>query len=177
MKYHPAKPGALVLLMALAGVCLNASPCAASEGGIGAYWPGYRNYLAGIVPPDPGYYLREDVVGYTATAPRVVLNGHPVRNASANVVVDTVEPSYVFAHKILGAAHAVVLTTEVMWDQLSGNVIGTSLTHRVTFSTWATRSSRLYFWAGTRGNSITTPTSPFSCRPESMIFKEWPTPA
>ena len=75
-----------------------------------SYLPGFRNYLAGIVPSKPGFYLRSDVVYYSGTAPRVVLNGQPVENISVDAALGIIEPEYVFPWKIFGANHAVVIT-------------------------------------------------------------------
>jgi hypothetical protein len=112
----------LLTLLLLAG-----PPCFGAEGGSGAYWPGFRNYAAGIVPPKPGLYLRDDTLVYSAGAPRVVLNGQPVENISIDAVVNIVQPSYVFPRKLFGATHALVVTQPFVWAKLSGRIIGTSI--------------------------------------------------
>jgi hypothetical protein len=101
--------------------------CTASESGLNAYWPGFRSYLSGVVPSTPGFYLRSDVVVYSGTAPKVVLNGFPVDNVKADALVAIVEPEYVFPWKLAGANHAFVVTQALDWAKLSGHVIGTSI--------------------------------------------------
>lgn len=114
------------LLLAALLVCTGAR-CRAAEAGSGAYWPGFRNFMAGVVPPKPGLYLRNDVLGYTATAPRVVLNGFPVKNADLTAVLDIIEPEYVLPHKLWGANHAIVITQAFPHADLSGAIIGPNL--------------------------------------------------
>lgn len=117
----------IYLLLLLVLFLLTHSTCFAAEGGSGAYWPGFRNFVAGIVPPKPGLYLRNDIVAYSATAPRVVLNGFPVENVSADIIADIIEPLYVLPHKLFGANHAIVITQPLVWAELSGGIIGTDL--------------------------------------------------
>lgn len=98
--------------------------CYAAEGGSGAYWPGFRNYMAGVVPSQPGWYFRNDVIGYTATAPRIVLNGFPVEGAKLDAVLDIVEPEYVLPRKLWGANHAIVLTQGFAYAEFDGTITG-----------------------------------------------------
>ena len=114
----------MLLELALASFTM---PCTASEEGLGAYWPGYRNYLAGVVPSEPGVYLREDVIGYTASAPKLVSNGQPIGGSSSGMATGIVEPWFVTNHKIWGATHAVVLIVPLAWGEARGNVIGTNI--------------------------------------------------
>lgn len=111
-------------------VILLLLPCVqsqAAEAGAGAYWPGFRNYMAGVVPSKPGLYFRNDIVGYTASVPKVELNGLPVGNADLSAVLDIVEPEYVLPHKLWGASHAIVLTQAFAYVNLSGTVLGPNL--------------------------------------------------
>lgn len=120
----PHLPHPSVLWMLLGLVILAQPATFAAEAGVGHYWPGFRNYMAGVIPAKPGLYLRNDIVGYQATAPRVVLNGLPVEGVSADVVVDLVEPLYVLPKKLFGATHAIVLTQPFAWTHLAGTVTG-----------------------------------------------------
>jgi hypothetical protein len=99
-------------------------PSFCAEAGLGAYWPGYRSFMTGLLPPKPGLYLRNDVVSYRAHAQRVVLNGLPVEDVSAHVTVEIVELTYVFPKTLLGARHAALLTQPYIWSDLSGLVVG-----------------------------------------------------
>lgn len=101
--------------------------CDAAEAGAGQYWPGYRNYMAGYVPSKPGLYLRNDFVGYTASVPKVELNGLPVGNADLSAFLDIIEPEYVMPHKLWGANHAIVLTQGFAYVELSGTVLGPNI--------------------------------------------------
>jgi len=80
--------------------------------------------MAAYVPPKPGLYLRNDIVGYTAAAPRVVLNGLPVQNADLSAVLDIIEPQYVLPRKLWGASHAIIVTQGFAQLDLSGTVEG-----------------------------------------------------
>lgn len=106
---------------------LAQSACFGAEAGVGPYWPGFRNFLAGVIPSKPGFYFRDDLVYYTATAQRVVLNGLPVENANVHLWADIVEPYYVFPKKLFGATHAFVVTQPFVWAKVSGQIIGTEL--------------------------------------------------
>ena len=120
-----AKRRALACL--IVGIVLAAPlQCFGAEAGSGAYWPGFRNYLAGVVPP-PGFHLRNDLATYAATAPRVVLNGLPVQNVSTDVIADIVEPIYVSPKKLFGARHGIVLTQPIVWAHLRGTIAGTEI--------------------------------------------------
>lgn len=112
------------LVAALVTIC---SHCHAAEGGSGPFWPGYRNYLAGVVPPKPGLYIRNDVLAYWATVPRVPLNGLPITNARVNAALDIIEPEYVLPHKLWGANHAIVITQPFVWAHLKDDIMGTDI--------------------------------------------------
>jgi hypothetical protein len=99
----------------------------AAEAGLGAYWPGYRGFTTGVVPPRPGFYLRNDTVVYSSRAERVVLNGLPVDNVSAHVVVDIIQPLYVMPRKLFGGNHPVLLAIPIVWAKLGGHIIGTNI--------------------------------------------------
>lgn len=129
---RPVKSAALLFVFFI----LAPLRCNSAEGGLHSYLPGFRNYLAGIVPSKPGFYLRSDVVYYSGTAPRVVLNGQPVENISVDAALGIIEPEYVFPWKIFGANHAVVITQLYNWADLSGRIIGTDIEpsdHRSSF--------------------------------------------
>lgn len=119
--------GSAGIVLLLLVILFAETVCFATEAGLGAYWPGYRNYLAGIVPSKPGFSLRNDVVFFSGTADRVVLNGLPIENVSADVVVEIIEPIYVFPWKVFGGNHAFVVTQPFAWAKLSGRVIGTNI--------------------------------------------------
>lgn len=112
-----------VFLLAL----LSNAPSDCAETGSGAYWPGFRNFMSGVIPSKPGLYFRNDLIVYSATAPRVVLNGLPVANVSATAVLDIVELEYVFPRKLWGAKHAIVVTQPLIWGSFRGQVIGTNV--------------------------------------------------
>ncbi len=113
------------LLLALSSGC--ATPCRAAEAGTGAYWPGFRNYMAGVVPPKPGSYLRNDFVGYSASVPKVVINGLAVGDAKIDALLEVIEPEYVLPRKLWGANHAVLITQGLAYVELSGTVLGPNI--------------------------------------------------
>lgn len=121
------RPKCLVLSLLLVFLLVGQPRCFAAEAGSGPYWPGFRNFMAGVVPPKPGLYFRNDVLYYSATAPRVVLNGLPAKNISANATLDIIEPEYVFPWKLWGATHAFVVTQPFVWGKLKGRIDDTNL--------------------------------------------------
>lgn len=123
----PLKHNKAIIFLSLLIFLFAHTPSLAAEGGSGAYWPGFRAFLTGVVQSKPGFYLRNDIVVYSATAPRVVLNGLPVENVSLDAVVDLVSPSYVFPKKLFGANHAFLVTQPFIWAKLSGRIIGTAI--------------------------------------------------
>lgn len=116
-----------ILCLLLICMIFTHQPCIAAEGGIGAYWPGFRSFMTGVVPSKEGLYLRNDVVVYSASAPRVVLNGLPIENISVDAVFDIIEPTYVFPKKLFGANRAAVITQSLIWLKQSGGIIGTDI--------------------------------------------------
>lgn len=132
-----SKCSVIVFLLTVLIVAATTIPCFTAEAGLGPYWPGFRNFLAGVVPTQPGLYLRNDVVFYSSTASRVVLNGLPVDNVSATVWADIVEPFYVMPQKVFGATHMIVVTQPFVWAKLSGHIIGTDINPSGTRSSHA----------------------------------------
>lgn len=59
--------------------------------------------------------------------PHEVLNGLPVKDVSANAVLDIIEPSYVSPEELWGATHAIVVTQPLTWGKLKGQVIATDV--------------------------------------------------
>lgn len=119
--------GIRVLLLLASLLLISHSQCSAAEAGLPNYWPGFRNYLGGVVPHKPGFYFRNDIIFYSASAPRVVLNGLPIENISADLAADLIEPLYVLPRKLFGATHAVVVTQPLIWANLNGRIIGTDI--------------------------------------------------
>lgn len=81
-------------------------PAYAAEGGQSPYLKGYRDILTGLVPPEPGTYLRKDVASYTGEVDRTVLNGLIRGNLEADAVADLVALTYVTPHKLFGGTFA-----------------------------------------------------------------------
>lgn len=134
--------GALLVALALSA---NQAPSYAAEAGTGAYWPGFRTYLTGVVPSKPGLYLRNDIIGYSGSIPKVPLNGVPVADASVDAVIEVVEPVYVMPHKLWGANHAILVTQGFAYVELTGTVLGPDVTVSGNrFAPTGTAISRLY---------------------------------
>jgi hypothetical protein len=97
----------VALCTLLAAVILAAwRPAAALEAGTSTYLHGYKDFLSGIVPPEEGWYFRNDLVYYTGDISRTVVGGRVSVGLSEELVADLPAASYVAPFRILGANYA-----------------------------------------------------------------------
>lgn len=106
---------AAVSCLAQAAIFVSAGvgPALAVEGGSGAYFPGSRDTLAGIVPP-PGTYLAFTYDRLEGSVEGLSVGGLPIR-ANANVSLDLIRlgVTYSFDAKLWGGQPAVNLTIPI----------------------------------------------------------------
>ena len=96
----------LLASVALCSVTFAAAPPAlAVEGGIGAYFLGSRDTLAGIVP-GPGTYVGLDFIGFSGTVGDVSIGGFPVVEAEIDTTVYKLSLTQVFSGSVLGGTPA-----------------------------------------------------------------------
>jgi hypothetical protein len=91
----------------------------AAEGGQSPYLKGYRDGLTGLVPPQPGLYLRNDLVYYGGDMGGTVLNGRVEANLDVKSLADVISPTYVTSAKILGGTYAVNLAVALVYADVT----------------------------------------------------------
>jgi hypothetical protein len=94
----------------------------ATETGFGAYLPGYRDFLTGVVPPYPGLYLRNDAYFYNGTVNRAVLEGAVNLDLDAFLFADIITASYVLPGTLLKANVAIGAALPIMHSRLKGQL-------------------------------------------------------
>lgn len=111
------------ILLVLGVILMSLSPrVQATEGGFGAYLPGYRDFLTGIVPPKPGLYFRNDFYFYDAGVSRTVRQGAVNLNVDIFLFADIIQPTFVFPGDIFGAKFAMGAALPIMDTHLSGSL-------------------------------------------------------
>jgi hypothetical protein len=86
--------------------CLTAAPALAVEGGTSSYLKGYKDFLSGVLPTDPGLYLRDDVIYYNGSVGASVIGGKVRIGISQWSLSNVFDPTYVTPLHILGATYA-----------------------------------------------------------------------
>ena len=95
------------LATGIAGIALaTASPALAAESASSPYINGYRNFLTGIVPPQPGIYLRNDWFFYEGDAGAAVIDGRAQAGVRDDIMAVLFAPTVITPHKILGGTYA-----------------------------------------------------------------------
>jgi hypothetical protein len=96
----------------LAGVGTGAAQ--AAEYGTGPWVKGYTDIFGGIVPPQPGLYIRNDAYHYEGTVNATVFNGRIALGVEENYLADILALTYVTPWKILGGAYAVAVAPSLV---------------------------------------------------------------
>lgn len=112
-------------LAALSGACaaaLSAAPSAlAAESGQSPYIKGYRDLLIGLVPPEPGVYLRNDLIYYGADVDRTVLNGQVQLELDSKALIEALSISWVTDVKIFGGQYAFGILPTLMYADVTAS--------------------------------------------------------
>lgn len=95
----------LVLLAATAAGFLALSPAAALEGGQSAYLKGFRDFLTGQIPLEPGVQMRQDTYYYSGSG---TVGSAGTRRLDANIsgLAELVGPIFVSPWQFLGGTYA-----------------------------------------------------------------------
>jgi hypothetical protein len=112
MPRSSASPLRRVTGLAVAAACataIAASGAHAAEYGTGPWAKGYTDILGGIVPPQPGLYVRDDAYHYQGDADRVVFDGRVQLSVEEKYLADLLAVTYVTPFKILGGTYAVAV--------------------------------------------------------------------
>ena len=96
----------------LAGVGTGAAQ--AAEYGTGPWVKGYTDVFGGIVPPQPGLYVRNDAYHYEGTVNATVFNGRIALGVEENYLADILALTYVTPWKILGGTYAVAVAPSLV---------------------------------------------------------------
>ena len=78
----------------------------AAEFGADPWIKGFTDIYAGILPTQPGFYFRNDVYHYEASAERTVFNGFVQLGVDQDLTADIATVTYVTPWKILGGTYA-----------------------------------------------------------------------
>ena len=96
----------------LAGV--GASAAQAAEYGTGPWVKGYTDIFGGIVPPQPGLYVRNDAYHYEGEVNATVFNGCIALGVEEDYLADILALTYVTPWKILGGTYAVAVAPSLV---------------------------------------------------------------
>jgi len=103
----------LGLLVAVTAALVS-SNLRAAEFGAGPWIKGATDIFAGVVPTDPGFYFRNDVYHYNASAERVIFNGRVSLEVSQDMTATLPALTYVSPFKLFGGTYAVGVVPSIM---------------------------------------------------------------
>jgi hypothetical protein len=110
---------AALLAAAIVG-SLGMGGAEAAEYGTGPWLKGYTDILGGVIPPQPGLYVRNDAYHYQGDVSATIFDGRVQLGVEEKYLVDVLSLTYVTPLKILGGTYAVNVTPTVM--QMDVNV-------------------------------------------------------
>jgi hypothetical protein len=110
------------LALAAALMAIGASGAHAAEYGTGPWVRGYTDLLGGILPPQPGLYVRDDAYHYEGDASRIIFNGNAQLNVDQKYLADLLALTYVTPFKILGGTYAVAVVPTFVQMNVKVNV-------------------------------------------------------
>jgi hypothetical protein len=96
----------------LAGV--GAGGVQAAEYGTGPWVKGYTDIFGGIVPPQPGLYVRNDAYRYEGEVNATVFNGRIALGVQEDYLADILALTYVTPWKFLGGTYAVAVAPSLV---------------------------------------------------------------
>lgn len=106
-------------VVALAGVAsilgaIAAETVEAAEFGTGPWVKGYTDIFGGVVPPQPGFYLRTDAYHYKGDVDATVFNGLVELGVDQEYTATIAALTYVTPWKILGGTYAVAVAPSMV---------------------------------------------------------------
>jgi hypothetical protein len=110
------------LALAAALMAIGASGAHAAEYGTGPWVRGNTDLLGGILPPQPGLYVRDDAYHYEGDASRIIFNGNAQLNVDQKYLADLLALTYVTPFKILGGTYAVAVVPTFVQMNVKVNV-------------------------------------------------------
>jgi hypothetical protein len=98
------------------------APAAAVESGLGAWLKGYGGFMAGIVPPEPGFYGSDVYYYYHGSAGTEVRNGNIELGVDVTLNADLLAGLYVTDWHFLGATLAAGGAVDYIWANLDASL-------------------------------------------------------
>ena len=108
----------------------SAGSVQAAEYGTGPWIKGYTDILGGILPPQPGLYVRNDAYHYEGEVGTTVFNGRVALGVQEDYLADILALTYVTPWKILGGTYAVAVAPSLV--QMNVGVAATLPGVRIT---------------------------------------------
>ena len=102
---------------AFAALCLaglDSRGAFAAESGTSPYLKGYKDFLSGVLPPEPGVYLRDDTVYYSGDISRTSIGGRVAVDLNQWFVTNVAAPTVVTSATILGGTYAFGATIPIV---------------------------------------------------------------
>ena len=106
MRKHKLRRIAIISGIALPGLMGSADLAHAAEGGTSSYQKGYKDFLSGVLPTDPGLYLRNDVIYYNGAIDATLVGGKVRLDLSQWSVSNVLSATVVTPLDILGGTYA-----------------------------------------------------------------------
>ena len=106
--------GGHALAAVLIAASLGAPAAHAAEYGTGPWVKGYTDIFGGIVPPQPGLYVRNDAYHYEGEVGATIFNGNVQLGVDERYLADILAVTYVTPWKILGGTYAVALAPSIV---------------------------------------------------------------
>ena len=117
-----ARRASLYLRASLAAaVLLSGHSALALEGGTSTYLKGYKDFTSGILPPDPGWYTRNDLVIYTGDISKTVLSGRVDANLSETLVANLTAVNYIAPFQVLDATFGAAILVPIEGVDISAS--------------------------------------------------------
>src|SRR6478672_92867 len=117
----------IALSMALASG-VGAGAAHAAEYGTGPWVKGYTDIFGGILPPQPGVYVRNDAYHYEGEVGARIFDGNVQLGVEERYLADILALTYVTPWKILGGTYAVAVAPSIV--QMNVDVGATRAEHR-----------------------------------------------
>lgn len=102
---------------------LAANTAVALEGGTSSYLKGSRDFLGGIVPVEPGVYMRNDIAYYDGSVDRTLLSGKVQGKIEARLLVNLIRPTFVTPWELFGGTYAFGFTLPLVNAKLTGTLV------------------------------------------------------
>jgi hypothetical protein len=101
-------------LSTVLAVALGTAAAQAAEYGTGPWVKGYTDIFGGILPPQPGLYVRNDAYHYEGEVGATIFDGNVQLGVEERYLADILALTYVTPWKILGGTYAVAVAPSIV---------------------------------------------------------------